>query len=433
MDEANHPRRLLETAPLSLRQKVVILLCVLINIIDGYDILASAFTAPAIAGAMGLDNIQLGVFFSAGPAGMIVGALFLSPLADIAGRRIAVLTCLLVVTLGMATTALAPDLTVLLVGRALAGIGVGAMMAAINTVVAEVVNQRFRDLAIAVQAAGFPLGGALGGLIFYQFGDADWRLAFYGGALLSALLIPAVLWGLPESLDFLIERRPHRALERVNRVLEQFRHAPVDRLPEPEAKSSGKSPVAALVATSEAGSICASFFLLMMVFYFLSNWLPKIIADGAASLGSGVSGAIMLSLGGVAGDLAFAALALRWSAPVLTRIFAQACFASTVLFVIIGQLWGLVLVPALVLGFFLYGTMAGHYAVVPRVFPAIVRTSGTGLALGTGRVGATLGPLLGGVLLAAASASWSVILMTLPLLGCAYLIARIGRGLPPKI
>lgn len=141
----------------------------------------------------------------------------------------------------------------------------------------------------------------------------------------------------------------------------------------------------------------------------------------------------MLSLGGVAGDLAFAFLALRWSAPILTRTFALGCFAATLLFVAIWQAWGLVLIPALVLGFFLYGTMAGHYAVVPRVFPALVRTSGTGIALGAGRIGATIGPLVGAAVLTMASTWSALILMALPLLICAILIVRIGRALPHTI
>lgn len=120
--------RLLRGRPMSPAQVLAVALCTVINMMDGFDILAIAFTAPAIAREWLLSPTQLGLLFSSGLAGMTVGALALSPLADHWGRRRTVLLSLILITLGMLGSALSPALEPLIAARALTGIGVGAMM-----------------------------------------------------------------------------------------------------------------------------------------------------------------------------------------------------------------------------------------------------------------------------------------------------------------
>jgi len=427
MSSDRDPLLVLRQGPMSATQIAGICLCILINIIDGYDILASSFTAAAIARDLALTTPQLGVFFSAGPLGMMVGALFLSPLADAIGRRPLVLLCLALTAAGTLATAASPTLPLLATSRALTGLGVGAMMAAINTVVAELANDRRRDLAVCLQAAGFPLGGVLGGACVYALGDLPWGWVYVIGGAFSAILIPMVLVWMPESLAFLIGRRPLNALEKANHLLGRLKLPPMTELPAAERRAAGGPPVA-LVLTPSGLAMCASFFLLMFTFYFLSSWIPKILTDAGASAQIGISSAVMLSLGGVAGDLIFAGLTTRWSAARLSPIFAAACFATAVVFVNVATTPGAVLPVALLLGVFLYATMASHYAIVPTVFPAAVRSSGTGLALGVGRMGATVGPLAGGLLLGAdLGRGLAIVAMAAPLLACGLIAHWISR------
>jgi AAHS family 3-hydroxyphenylpropionic acid transporter len=146
-----------------------------------------------------------------------------------------------------------------------------------------------------------------------------------------------------------------------------------------------------------------------------------------------LSGAALMSAGGVLGDLAFGALSLRWRAATVGRLFAVACFGSAATLGIIASLGGGIVIPAFLLGFFLYGTMACHYAVVPAVYPGAMRASGTGLAVGMGRVGAAIGPMLGGILLSMdMPVSLVTAAMTMPVLICAVLIALLGRAPRPS-
>ena len=196
-------------------QIVAIALCVLISMIDGFDVLAVAFTGPSIAAEWSLTPAQLGLVFSAGLAGMVLGSIFISPLADSLGRRRIVLGCLVILTLGMAATALAQNLEQLLALRVFTGLGMGGILAGINTVVAEYANDRRRDLAISFMAIGYPIGAMLGGLASsWIIANQGWHAVFLYGAAASALTLPLVMAAMPESLDFLLARRPPGALAR---------------------------------------------------------------------------------------------------------------------------------------------------------------------------------------------------------------------------
>jgi MFS family permease len=80
-------RTLLRESPMSAFQIMVVVICTLLNMIDGFDVLAISFTAPVIAKEWGVAPATLGILLSAGLAGMALGSLALSPLADLMGRR----------------------------------------------------------------------------------------------------------------------------------------------------------------------------------------------------------------------------------------------------------------------------------------------------------------------------------------------------------
>jgi MFS family permease len=313
-------------------------------------------------------------------------------------------------------------------------VGVAAMMATINTVTAEYANVRRRDLAVVIQGAGFPLGGALGGVLAYQIADLSWRWVFVGGAALSLVLMAAAAAWLPESIDFLLARRPKHALERLNRLLARLHQPALDRLPDPAVKASGGGVAALSTLAPRTALICAAFFCLMISLYFLNSWTPKLLADYGYSTRAGVSGSIFMNLGGATGNLVFATLTLRWGAGRLSPVFLVACFAAAVAFALAPARIELLTPMAFVLGALLFGSMGSLYAIVPALFPAAVRTTGTGLSLGIGRIGATIGPYVGGVLIAA---GWSRAefgtAMAAPLLLSAAAAWALGRRTDLKV
>ncbi|MFT4191603.1 MAG: MFS transporter [Comamonas sp.] len=396
----------LRGAPMRPFQIVAIALCVFISMIDGFDVLTVAFTGPSIAAAWSLSPAQLGLVFSAGLAGMVLGSIFIAPLADSMGRRPIVQGCLLILTAGMAATAFARNLEQLLALRVFTGLGMGGILAGINTVVAEYASDRRRDLAISFMAIGYPIGAMLGGLasswIIAQFG---WHAVFLFGAAASAITLPLVALFMPESIDFLLTRRPRTALAQLNALRRKLGLPALAALP--EADPNTRPPRASLAAVFRGGLarptvlICLSYFLLMVSFYFLANWTPKVLVSMGLSVQQGISGAVLMNLGGIAGGLFLGLLAPRVGLTRLTTALLALCFVTVVGFGLsAAPLQGL-LVLAAAIGFFMFGGMIGLYALAPAVFPPAVRATGTGLALGIGRLGATVGPTLAGLLIAA--------------------------------
>ncbi len=143
------PRAVIREGDMTRFQVVVVAICVLICALDGFDVLVVAFTAAAIARDFGLGPANLGVLFSAGLAGMGLGALLIGPLGDRLGRRATVLLCLAILCIGMCLSAVARDVTELAATRLLTGLGIGGVLANTNIVVAEYASDRWRNLSIS--------------------------------------------------------------------------------------------------------------------------------------------------------------------------------------------------------------------------------------------------------------------------------------------
>jgi len=394
------------------RTPLAIALCTVINMIDGFDILAISFTAPAIGREWHLGPEVVGLLFSAGLAGMTLGALFLSPFADWKGRKSTLVWALGLVAVAMTCSALSIGIATLIVARLATGAGVGAIMPTINTITAESGFSR-RDVAVSIQGAGFPLGGFLGGVITLAIPTANWRWIYFAGAGLSVLLLLAVAISLP-------------------RVRKSAADSTDDRAPiltEINLRRRVGSLIDARVGRS-SGLICFCFFLLMFTFYFLTNWTPTLLTRLGLSAKIGVSGSILMNAGGILGDVAFTLLLLRWSASRVGVAFLALCFGTVVLFAYVPLILVAILPVALLMGFLLFGSMLSLYAVVPLVYPGHARAGGTGFALGIGRIGATVGPYVGGLLI---GAGWTrdmfLLTMAVPLIACAVLLQVLARRL----
>lgn len=343
--------------------------CVLGNIVDGFDILAVAFTGSAIMGAWELNPGTLGMIFSAGLAGMMLGSLLIAPFADRFGRRKVTLACLFAMALGMLACAIAQNAVQLIALRFLTGLGIGGVMATLVTVVAEIASEKRRNVTMAVFSMGYPLGATIGGLLsmvlIERFG---WQIVFVLGGLLTFLVFVINYLYLPESL-----RSGKTESMRTRYARDLFG-----------------------VSRFFTVAMCLAFFLNMLSFFFINNWTPKLTEalDLAASVG--IATGVLLNVGSLAGGLSFGVLADRFGLAVTAKGYFTGFALLIAAFSMIGG-WLAMLYPlALLTGFFMSGAMTSLYAIAPVVFDPGVRASGIGLAIGVGRLGATLGPLLAG-------------------------------------
>lgn len=428
---AGDVRQTINESSMSRFQMTAVAVCTALNMLDGFDVLVVAFTASALAADWELSGKQLGVLLSAGLFGMAAGSLFLAPWGDRFGRRAIILVCLALITVGMLLSGLAQNPVQLATLRVLTGIGIGGMLASIGVITSEYSSNKWRSTSISLQATGYPVGATVGGAIAaVLIANYGWRSAFFFGGIASILMVPVVLRSLPESMDFLIARRPPRALERLNELFRRMGHAPVSRLPDPPATdaSAPRNPVSGLFAGSTANStmlIWSSFFLLMFSFYFIMSWTPRLLVTAGLSAQQGITGGVLLNLGGIVGGSLFACFAPRFGTRRLACWFLAITAVATVLFAFFATDLAMAFLIALLIGTFLIGSMAGLYSLAPVLYPAAVRTTGMGWAIGIGRIGAILSPMIAGLLV---DAGW-----TTTMLYCAFVLPLIAAVLTTRM
>ncbi|ODP37863.1 MFS transporter [Sphingomonas turrisvirgatae] len=433
---ATDPRAVIDREPMSRFQWGIVATMVGLNALDGFDVLSISFASPGIAKDWGIDRAALGLVLSMELIGMAVGSLFLGGIADRIGRRATILSCLALMTIGMLGAATAHSIEILSAWRVLTGLGIGGMLAATNAAMAEAANARQRSLAVVLMAAGYPVGTIIGGSISaVLLAHYDWRAVFVFGAFCSVLFIPLVLWRAPESVAFLMHKRPPDALHRINATLTRMGHPPVDSLPDMVAGAPRKTPLIDLFSpTLLRGTVLLTLAYLMhiMTFYFILKWIPKIVVDMGFPAPQAAGVLVWASIGGAAGSLILGLLTGKLRLLGLT-IFAM--LASTVLVAVFGRaqtdLTSLSMVAAIA-GFATNAGVVGLYALIAQSFPTGVRATATGFVIGVGRGGSALAPALAGLLFAAGYGLQTVaILMGLgSIIGAIALFAMRGWSAP---
>jgi AAHS family 4-hydroxybenzoate transporter-like MFS transporter len=362
--------------------------------------------------------------FSAGLFGLMIGALVFGPVADRLGRKTVIIFSTLAFGLGALATAFAWDLTSLLVLRFLTGLGLGGAMPNAIALTSDFSPKRRRATMVMIMFCGFSIGAALGGLLaadmIPRFG---WRAVFLIGGATPLLMAPILVARLPESVRFLAIKGD--AMERVAALLGKISpktaFAPGAQFVVRETHLPG-IPVAHLFRegrTSVTLLLWVVFFMSLLDIYFLANWLPTVLNDLGASVSEAVVIGSMLQTGGVVGTLALGSLVDRFSFRALGLIYFFGVFAVGA----IGQLGhsaALVGVAIFAAGFCVIGGQIAANGLTAGFYPTSIRATGVGWALGVGRIGSIVGPVVGGLLL---GAKWSAAAVFMAAAGAALCAA----------
>ncbi|NKB38603.1 MAG: MFS transporter [Gammaproteobacteria bacterium] len=378
-------------------------LCFMINMLDGFDVLVMAFTAHSISTEWSLNGKSLGLLFSSGLVGMALGAIFLGRLADIYGRRVLIIACLLIITTGMLISAFTQNMYQLAAMRIFTGLGIGGALATMNILTSEYSSRRRRGLNISILQSGYPIGGIAGGAIAASLIPVSgWQSVFIFGAGLSAIMIPLVFWKLPESIDYILVRRPDDALQRINSLLLKMNHEPLGSLADSDRTPQISAGVLSLWQPQHRKAtilIWLGFFLVMASLYFVLSWTPKLLVLAGQSENQGISGGMLLQLGGIAGQFVLGFTSVRFG---LKKLAGYYMFLSALLMTLFALYSGdlqLATIIGFSVGFFLFGAITCFYILGPALYPPEIRTTGMGWAIGVGRIGAILSPATTGVLL----------------------------------
>jgi benzoate transport len=394
-------REILASSPMSAAQIVIIAITVGLNALDGFDVLAISFASPGIAREWGIDRAALGFVLSMELIGMGAGSILLGGLADKIGRRRTLLGCLCVMSIGMVMATQTRNLYSLSMWRVITGLGIGGMLATINAVASEFANARRRALCVSLMAIGYPIGAVVGGSIAAMLlKQGDWRAVFWFGASATAAFIPLVFFLVPESIEWLCQRQPANALAAVNRSLVRLGRAAVDALPTVSVATRKRSVADIFSPQFVRITLLMSFayFFHVISFYFIVKWIPKIVVDMGFSASSAAGVLVWLNVGGATGGAVLGLLSLRFGLKGLTMLVLA---MSTVMLAVFGRaqadLTHLSIICAIT-GFFTNAGIVGLYGILAQVFPSDLRATGTGFAVGTGRAGSVLAPIIAGFL-----------------------------------
>ena len=374
-------------------------------VMDGFDVQAMGYAAPALARAWGLPSAALGPVFGAGLAGLFAGSLAFGMLADRIGRRPVLVGATAALGLFTLLTAFARSMPELLAVRFAAGLGLGAIMPNATALVGEYAPRRTRVATMMIVTNGFMVGAVLGGFLSAWLVPAHgWRAVFLvGGAIPLVLVLPMARW-VPESLVFLVVRgAPPARVARWLRRIDPAAAPPGASFCAPEEPRRDGLPLLHLFRDGRAGAtalLWTAGFANVLVAYFDSSWLPTVLRDAGHPTSTAVLVGTAVQLGGMIGTFVLGGVVQRLGfVPVLAACFGTAAVSLAA----IGEP-GLG-VPALaavafVVGWGVFGGQPGLNALAATYYPTDLRSSGIGAALGVARFGAILGPLVAGALLA---------------------------------
>lgn len=404
-----NPASVLDTAPVRALQLRVLALCWAVNLLDGFDIQAIAYAAPAISSAWGTPREALGAIFGIGMLGMAAGSLSLGPLSDFIGRRLAILFCLAIVGASMWGTAYAADVEALMALRFVTGLGIGGLLPALNTTVAEFAPDRHRNLMVSIMHLGYPIGATgCGFLAAWLIPIVGWERIFLYGGVLTLLLVPLVWLSMPESPAFLAARPTPKNLNRLANIISRV----TDTTTTPDELSLGplqsndkptlKATLRGLFSDNPSATLLlwVAYFCGYLSFYFLLSWIPTILVDSGLPLDEAIYAGVALNIGGGVGMVLLGAISSRTSLrPLVAVAFLAAC-VGMIIFARVETTLPILLGLTLVIGFFGLGGLIGLYSIAARIYPGNARATGVGFAVGVGRFGGIAGPVVGGLLIA---------------------------------
>ena len=392
---------IIDSLQLTRFQIVIVALCMMVAMVDGFDTQAIALAAPEIAASWGVTPSSLGLVFGAGLLGSLLGAMLFGSAGDRFGRKPALLAAVLLFAAISLLTPLTSTAFALMLVRLITGLGLGGALPCLISITSEYAPKRLRATLVSVMFCGFPLGAVAGGLAAAHMIPAwGWPSLFYAGAAIPLLLLPLLAAVVPESARFLALRGKTAT---VQRLLERMRSperwdGKLNRAP-----ADARSPVSRLLSGDRRDGtllLWATLFLSLLLTYFLINWIPILARQSGIGIRAAVLAVSALNLGAVAGCLLIGRLVDRFGP---TRPIAAGFGCGALSITLIG-VWGstdaALLGLAFLSGVFSIGAQMCTVTLCASFYETELRATGVGWALGIGRIGAVVGPVLGGLLLA---------------------------------
>ena len=429
IDQANPIRERIDTGSLSLLQIGVVVIGFLLNVVDGFDVVAMSVAAPALSTDWDITSAQKGYILSAVLVGMTLGAMFLAPLADKIGRRSNLIFATILIGSSMIVTGLIPQsIELMMLMRIISGLGIGIIFANGAAIGTEFAPERYRNIAVTTIVMGYPFGAMLVGPIANIVIPAQgWQMLFIYGGLFTLLMTAVIYLFLPESVEYLSTKndKQEENLDKINRTLKRMKRSPLEELPHMSGSGLKAANVGSLFKEglpSQTIGLWTIYFLGFLSVYFLLSWIPTLFVDSGYERSEGIRALTINNMGAVIGIFTIGLMATRIKlAKPIAFFFVTAGLLLGVIFVLKPQELLVLNVLIFFVGFMQQGAFTAMYALAARIYPTTIRATGIGWSAGLGRTGAILSPILAGYLVAAGWTMYSLFLLfAIPLVvaGC---------------
>jgi AAHS family 4-hydroxybenzoate transporter-like MFS transporter len=424
MPEVSSTEAALENQRLGSLQMRVAALCTLVQVCDGYDLNSVAWAVPPLIREWHLPPSMFTVAFLWSSVGIMVGALSAGPIGDRFGRRPLLLVSLTIFGIASVLSVFADSLTMLTVCRFFTGIGIGGGFAGAASLTGDYTPHRLRATVIMATFTGAPLGGFLGGqIVALLLPHYGWQMIFVIGGVFPLVLVLLLAIWLPESPRFLVARQNlaprHAALLQRLDIVPAGGH---------EVDVARGNPIPMLFGQGfalQTTLMWIIYFCSLLNLFLFAYWMPTVLnmigmtpsqAVFASSLRDGGAILVVLYLG----------LAIDRIGPERTLALHYALGAVFIAIIALVALpYAALCIVSMLAGMTIIGSQTGLNGTCGKLYPARMRTSALGWALGIGRLGAIVAPLLGGYLLARGLAPTQIFLV-----GCGFaLIAALATAM----
>jgi AAHS family 4-hydroxybenzoate transporter-like MFS transporter len=395
----------IDQRPITRFQATTIGQCGLVLLLDGFDTQSMGFLAPPIAEELGIPMSAFGPVFAAGLVGLMLGTMTIGPLADRWGRRWAIILSTLTFGVFSLITPQAQSIEALVALRFLTGLGLGGAMPNVVALASEYAPKRLQPILVTAIFVGMGAGALVAGIISsWMIPVWGWRSVFYVGGVAPIALAIVLVRTLPESIRFLTARggSPEETARIMGRLAPETSLADLDLSARAEQRLEG-IPVKHLFTEQRAlgtALLWIPFFMNLLILYFILSWLPALLRQAGMPVSAGITAVSLFSLGGMIGTLAQGPLMNALGAH---RVMLAEFLASLTLVLVAGRIFeafGVMMTVTFVLGVCVQGAQAGLNVLAAMFYPTAIRSTGVGWALGVGRIGSIVGPVIGGMMLA---------------------------------
>jgi MFS transporter, AAHS family, 4-hydroxybenzoate transporter len=373
-------------------------LCTLVQICDGYDINSVAWSVPSLIRAWHLPPPMFTMAFLWSSIGILVGALSAGPIGDRFGRRPLLLVSLTIFGVASLLSATADSIFMLSLWRFFTGLGIGGGFAGAAALAGDYAPHRLRATMIMVTFTGAPIGGFVGGqIVAVLLSHFGWPVIFILGGAFPLVLVPALALWLPESPRFLAARQ--NPSPRHTAVLRRLDIAPAQSNPVDLARSNPIWMVFGQGFALQTFLLWIVFFCSLLNLFLFAYWMPTVLNMIGYSPPQAVFASSLRDLGAIFAVL-YLGLAIDRIGPERTLALHYAAGAVFIAAIALFALpYALLLLMSFLAGATIIGSQTGANGTCGKLYPARMRTSGLGWALGIGRLGGIAAPVLGGYLL----------------------------------